>query len=221
MDRRMFLGGAVASLATSPLLSKLPVALDLAALERGRVLRAANKYLQEKPITITSYHSDRSAGGLHDYFSEADYFWPDPKNPDGPYINRDGESNPGNFNDHRLALIRLSLQVPALTAAWIITGQKKFAAKAAEHLRAWFVDPETLMNPNLEYAQAVHGRSTGRNYGIIDTLHLVEVAQSVAVLAPSSVLSSSDRATVLAWFAKYTEWLTQSERGHQERDAKE
>jgi Alginate lyase len=54
-----------------------------------------------------------SAGGLHDYFSEGDYWWPDPKNPDGPYIQRDGQSNPANFDDHRKAMRRLSLQQPA------------------------------------------------------------------------------------------------------------
>src|SRR2546427_13019892 len=65
-------------------------AFDVAAIERGRVLSAADRYLKESPITITSYTSPRSAGGKHDYFSEGDYWWPDPKNPDGPYIQRDG-----------------------------------------------------------------------------------------------------------------------------------
>ncbi len=34
------------------------------------------------------------------------------------------------------------------------------------------------MNPNLQYAQAIQGRFTGRGTGIIDTLHLVEVARA-------------------------------------------
>jgi hypothetical protein len=64
----------------------------------------------------------RSAGGPHDFFSEGDYWWPDPKNPSGPYVRRDGESNPDNFVEHRRALIRLSVEMPALTAAWKLTG---------------------------------------------------------------------------------------------------
>lgn len=32
------------------------------------------------------------------------------------------------------------------------------------------------MNPNLHYAEAIHGRLTGRGIGVIDTLQLVEVA---------------------------------------------
>jgi hypothetical protein len=205
------------SLAISPVERE---SLDLAKVERARVLRAVEKYVGEKPVTLTSFHSERSAGGIHDYFSEADYFWPDPANPGGPYINRDGQSNPGNFNDHRLALIRLSLQMPALTAAWTITGSKKYADKAADHLRAWFVTPATRMHPNLEFAQAVHGRSTGRNFGIIDTLHLVEVARAISVLHPSGALTPVEHNAVMAWFSEYLVWLTTSERGHQERDTK-
>jgi hypothetical protein len=221
MKRREFLRGSLSAMAAMRAFAA-PVAggLDLAVVERGRVLRAADKYLAEQPVTITSYHSDRSAGGLHDYFSEADYFWPDPANPDGPYISRDGQSNPGNFNDHRLALIRMSVQMPALTAAWNITKKTQYAAKAADHLRAWFVTEATRMNPNLEFAQAVHGRSTGRNYGIIDTLHLVEVARAVTVLGGSGALAAADTQAVMGWFTSYLEWLTTSERGKTEHDTK-
>jgi len=44
------------------------------------------------------------------------------------------------------------------------------------------------MNPNLQYAQAIHGRFTGRGIGIIDTIHLVEVARALEVLAGSKAL---------------------------------
>src|SRR5262249_37662043 len=146
----------------------------------------------ERPITITASHSPRSAGGLHDFFSEGDYWWPDPANPDGPYIQRDGMSNPANFDDHRKALMRLSVQVPALAAAWTITHDKRYAVHAAEHLRAWFVTGATRMNPSLLYAQAIHGRFTGRGTGIIDTLHLVEVARATESIETSGVLSEAD-----------------------------
>ncbi|HXT30743.1 MAG TPA: alginate lyase family protein, partial [Vicinamibacterales bacterium] len=86
--------------------------------ERTRVLTAADKYLKDAPLTVTASHSPRSAGGQHDYFSEGDYWWPDPANPDGPYIQKDGLSNPANFNDHRRALMRFSVQMPALVAAY-------------------------------------------------------------------------------------------------------
>ena len=185
--------------------------------DHRRILSAAEEYVSQAPLTVTAFPAKRSAGGLHDFFSQADYFWPNPKNPDGPYINRDGQSNPDNFDDHRKVMIALSKQVPALTAAWLLTGDKRYGRRAADHLRAWFVTPETRMNPNLQYAQAVIGVSTGRNFGIIDTLHLVEVARAASLLG-SDVCPAADREKVKGWFASYLDWLNTSERGIQERD---
>ena len=119
---------------------------NIETLERPRVLTAARRYLKEPPRTIVSAPATRSAGGLHDYFSEADYFWPDPKNPNGPYVQRDGMSNPGNFSEHRKAMVRMSVQVPALAAAWLVTRNQKYADHAARHLRAWFIDARTRIS---------------------------------------------------------------------------
>jgi hypothetical protein len=188
---------------------------DLASIERARVLRAAGRYLREPPVTVTASSSPRSAGGRHDFFSEGDYWWPDPDNPGGPYIQRDGMSNPGNFLDHRRAMVRLSLIVPALAAAYKITGQSKYSGHAARHLRAWFIDDATRMNPDLQYAQAIQGRFTGRGTGIIDTLHLVEVARAASRVN----LSAADREGVSRWFTSYTQWMNTHPYGIAERDA--
>jgi len=128
-------------------------------------------------------------------------------------------SNPDNFDDHRKALMRLSVQMPALSAAWLITRQRRFADHAANHLRAWFLNEQTRMNPNLEYAQAIHGVTNGRGTGIIDTLHLVEVARAASVLESSGALSNSDHAGVREWFAHYLDWMSTSKNGIEERDA--
>ena len=193
---------------------------NVASLDRARVLKAANQYLSEKPITITASSSPRSAGGLHDFFSEGDYWWPDPKDPNGPYIQRDGMTNPDNFVEHRRALMRLSLQVPALVAAWKLTKDKRYAVQAVAHLRAWFVDERTRMNPNLQYAQAIHGRTTGRGIGIIDTIHLVEVARAIEILKDSGALPMTELGVITQWFKDYLSWMTTSKNGIEERDAK-
>ena len=188
---------------------------DVAAFDRARVIKAADSYLNDKPVTVTASHSPRSAGGLHDFFSEGDYWWPDPKNPGGPYIQRDGMTNPDNFVEHRKALMRLSVEVPALAAAWKLTHEKRYADRAALHLRAWFVDDATRMNPSLQYAQAIHGRFTGRGTGIIDTIHLVEVARAIEELP----LSKPDLEAIKKWFADYTAWMMTHAYGIAERDA--
>lgn len=190
----------------------------VARTDRDRILIAAKKYLPLAPKTITAFPSTKSPGGAHDFFSQADYFWPNPKDPNGPYINRDGQSNPENFDDHRKAMIALSIRMPALTAAWLLTKDPLYGKRAADHLRAWFVAPQTRMNPNLEYAQGVHGVSTGRSYGIIDTLHLVEVARAASFLG-SAVLPQSDSNDVKTWFREYLNWMITSEKGKRERAA--
>jgi hypothetical protein len=195
-------------------------AFDVAKFDRNRVLNDAGPYLKEKPVTITASSSPRSAGGPHDFFSEGDYWWPDPNNPDGPYIQRDGMTSPANFVEHRRATMRVSVQVPALVAAWRITGRKAYARKAVEHLRAWFVDEKTRMNPSLNFAQAIKGRFTGRGIGIIDTIHLVEVARAVEVLEESRGISAGDLAGVKRWFADYLRWMTTHQYGIDEREAK-
>ena len=212
MKRRVFLRTAVAL----PAAIHGAVRFDLAAFERQRVLKAANKCLNEPAVTVTAATSPRSAGGKHDFFSEGDYWWPDPNNPDGPYIQRDGMTNPDNFVEHRRAMVRLSLIVPALAAAYKLSRERRYSAAAARHLRAWFIDDATRMNPNLQYAQAIKGRFTGRGTGIIDTLHLVEVARAARQLD----LPAADLARVQAWFSEYTRWMTTHKYGIDERDAK-
>ena len=187
--------------------------------ERARVVAAANRYLKEMPITVTATPAPRSAGGPHDYFSEGDYWWPDPQNPSGPYLQRDGQSNPDNFNDHRRALMRLSVQMPALVAAYTLTKERKYAAHAARHARAWFMSRHTRMTPALRYAQAIHGRVTGRGIGIIDTIHLVEVARALERLDGARDWSPEDATATRQWFADYLEWLTTDQYGKDERDA--
>ncbi|HEY1647518.1 MAG TPA: alginate lyase family protein [Terracidiphilus sp.] len=207
---------AASSDTTKPLIT----AQEIAQIDRVRILRAADEYLAQPPITITAYSSPRSKGGKHDYFSEGDYWWPDPKNPGGPYIRRDGYSDPANFNDHREALIRLSLQAPALTAAWLITHDPRYARHAALHLRAWFLDAATKMNPSLDYAQAIWGITPGRGTGVIDTLHLIEVSRAARHLEDAQVFTAAEFAGVRDWFAQYLEWMRSSKNGKEEEAAK-
>ncbi len=192
---------------------------NLIDLEKPHVLAAADLYLLEPPVTITAFPAERSAGGKHDYYSEGDYWWPDPDSEDGlPYINRDGQTNPANFVDHRLVMRRLSLHVPALAAAYVITGNERYAGHAAAHLEAWFVEESTRMNPSLKYSQAIPGRVEGRGIGIIDTLHLAEVARAAKVLIEKDALPEAVREGVKKWFESYHNWLNTHEYGLDERD---
>jgi hypothetical protein len=182
------------------------------------IIAQAEDYLQEKPVTITAFPAERSAGGAHDYFSEGSYWWPDPENPDGPYIRKDGQRNPDNFGAHKKALRQMVDIVTIMTAAYELTKEEKYAQHAIRHLTAWFVDPATRMNPNLLYGQAIHGISTGRGIGIIDTLRFIDVALSIRLLAAAEKLEGARYAAIREWFSDYGDWLTTHPYGIEERD---
>ncbi len=187
---------------------------------RSQILSEAAWALNELPVTVTSYQCARSAGGKHDFYSEGDYWWADPNAPEGPYVQRDGQTNPDNFVEHRRAMIRLSKIIGALASAYSVTKEEKYVIHAVKHLKAWFADTATRMNPSLLYAQAIKGKVTGRGIGIIDTIHLIEVAQGIRVMETSKGFDKAILAEIKEWFSDYLSWLTTHPYGRDEMNAK-
>lgn len=183
---------------------------------REAILQKAEASLAEPVRGIGDVACKASPGGRNDYFSQADYWWPDPEKPDGlPFIRRDGESYPDAFFEHRTIMRGMRTAVANLAAAYSITGQAKYAERAGEHLQAFFIDPARRMNPSLVYAQAISGVCTGRGIGIIDTLHLVDVPY--AAMALRKALPFNTFAPVRDWFMKYLDWMTTHPYGIDER----
>ncbi|HEY8931449.1 MAG TPA: alginate lyase family protein [Mucilaginibacter sp.] len=185
---------------------------------RPYILKEAIWAMAQQPLTITSEHCERSAGGRNDFYSEGDYWWPNPADPNGPYIQKDGLTNPSNFTAHRLLMIRFSRIVGALASAYKLTHNVKYIKQAEKHIKAWFIDNATRMNPNLQYAQAIKGVTTGRGIGIIDTIQLMEAVQGI--LAMGNNMDKEVAAGAVAWFRQYLQWLTTSQYGKNEMNAK-
>lgn len=195
-------------------------AFNVAEIDRVRILAAASNALAVAPITITKFRAELSEGGLHDYYSNGDYWWPNPDTTNGlPYVQRDGQSDPANFNEHRDCLRQLHDAVAALGAAYKITGDDRYAAKAAGLLRVFFLDPATRMNPNLQYAQAVPGVASGRSFGIIDTLRLIEIPRAVEAMEKSPAFPPDVVKGLKEWFSDYITWMRTSKNGIQESNA--
>jgi len=188
--------------------------------EKERVILLADSFLHDKPETVTGHTCPRSAGGIHDYYSEATYWWPDPINPDGPYIRKDGINNPDNFDYHRQAISQFSWVTGTLTSAYLLTGKAIYAQTAVKHLQAWFVDTTTLMNPNMLYTQAIKGVNTGRGIGIIDAIPFIEVTRSIQILEQSPYLSGQDRQTIHDWFKTFMTWMNTHKYGIDEMNAR-
>jgi beta-galactosidase len=210
------LGAAPAKTPPAPKLT-----IDVGAIDRDRILRAAEKAIGQPSVTITAFPAKLSEGGLNDFYSNGDYWWPDPTKPNGlPYIKRDGETNPENFLQHRLAVKALRDSVAALAAAYRITGDDRYVATAVPLLEAFFLDPATRMNPSLTYAQAIPGVSPGRGIGIIDALHLIEVPAAIKAMEGSKAFPPEMAAALRGWFRQLADWMVTSKNGKDEAKTK-
>jgi len=184
-------------------------------------------YIKEKaegallinPLHITDATAPLSRGEIHDFYSNGDYWWPNPDTADGlPYVRRDGMSNPENFNAHRQLLRGMRTSVASLAAGYKITGDERYAAHATRMLYEFFIDKDTYMAPHLEYAQAIPGVCDGRSIGIIDTLHLTEVPFAIKALKNSPSMTDGIYNGLKEWFSKYLAWMNTSQNGIEERD---
>jgi hypothetical protein len=223
MRRRHFLKGAaaMAALPVSAASGRSLILLSEAEAAQlkpgpGTASRAAEA-MKAGPWSVTFHRPKGSltAAGPNDFFSEGPYWWPDPNNPNGPYIRRDGVVNPDRFIENDRDLGRMSENVMSLGMAAYFLKDEAAANRAWEVARIWFVDPKTRMNPNLEFGQAIRGVTPGRGIGIIDTRSLIWCAQGLALLEARYDDPSVSKQT-RAWFAAYTDWLINSQKGKDE-----
>ncbi|MBS1820606.1 MAG: alginate lyase family protein [Acidobacteria bacterium] len=203
--RRLFCTQAVSSLLASRLFGQSSLAggssirPNVAAIDHDRILSAADRYLKQTPAPITEFHGGGSPGSAHDFYS-------------------DPEEQPNAFVAHRDSLFALGHIVPALTSAYVITKDERYAKHAVLHLQEWFVTPETAMVPSLQFAQVAAGAKTGRPEGVIEGLPLVEIAQCVPFLSNSEALTPATLDTITRWFTSYLDWLNTSRTAGLARD---
>jgi hypothetical protein len=179
------------------------------------LLVEADQALQQKPLTIANKSILPPSGDKHDYMSLSPYWWPDPSKSDGlPYIRRDGERNPEVAKTDRLLLAKLVATVKTLGLAYGFTQQEDYANHAAILLRTWFIDPETKMNPNLQFGQSVPGKSDGRGVGLIETSYLArDLLPAVGFICDSESWSAKDTEDLQVWFHAFLEWMLKHPQG--------
>lgn len=186
------------------------------------LLAKAEMMMEAEPLSVMMKTKVPASGDRHDYMSLARYFWPDPAKPDGlPYINRDGHSNPELKELDRERLGETAERVTYLSLAYYFTDDERYAQKAVSFLRTWFMDEDTRMNPNLEYAQMIpgHNGGKGRCYGILDTYSFVEMLDAVALLEASEAFTDEDSRALKRWFGELLEWILASPQGQEEAAA--
>ena len=187
-----------------------------------KLLRDADKALNEEPFSVTEKNNVPPSGDKHDYMSLAPYFWPDPSKPDGlPYIRKDGQTNPEvkEYKDKEY-MPKLCELVQTLALAYYYSDEEKYATHAAKLLRVWYLNPETKMNPNLNFGQAIKGVNTGRGAGLIDARHFMKVIDAIGLLQSSKQWTAKDQQGMKDWFAAFLNWMQTSPIGKDEMNAK-
>lgn len=176
--------------------------------------RSADELLAAPMLSVLNKKVLAASGDPHDYFSSGPYWWPNPDTPDGlPYVRRDGERNPETLGTDGDNINTTARGVFTLGLAYYFTGDERYAQNAAERLRVWFLDPATRMNPHLEYAQAIPGRTDGRGIGIIGTLVFIDMIDGINLIAGSPAWTPELDAGMKQWMGEYLEWLLNSGKG--------
>lgn len=179
----------------------------------------ADSLLNVAPLSVMMKSKTPASGNKHHYMSQARYFWPDPTKPDGlPYINRDGLSNPEIRQLDREALGLTADRITTLALAYYFTDDERYAAKATQLIRTWFLDKDTRMLPDMEYAQMIpgHNGGKGRCYGILDGYSFVEMLDGIALLEGSKSFTSKDSRELKKWFGQLCRWIINSPQGKEE-----
>ena len=162
--------------------------------------------LEKGPWSVTFSERHAISGDPHDYFSQGPYWWPNPEDPDGPFIRRDGEIYPGRFNDHHSWFSQMADTVLALATSGYYLGEKRFLDRAAYLLQVWFIDPQTRMNPHMRYGQLIPGICDGRPIGLIELGSVDRIVHALGFLS-----EDPDYAATLSgmrvWIAEMLDWL--------------
>ena len=172
----------------------------------------AAEAMRKGPWSVTYFGPVAPSGDPHDYYSEAPYWWPDPENPGGPYIRKDGVTRPDRFMGHRQSFDDLSNTVLMLCYAGHYLGEKRLLDRAAQLLRVWFIDPDTRMNPHIEYGEAIPGICTGRAAGVIVLRQLDRIIHALGFLEEWPDWRK-ELEGMREWLKAMLDWLTTSRIG--------
>ena len=182
-------------------------------------LENANKIIKAgKLYSVMNKKQIPPSGNKHDYMSTGPYWWPDPSKPNGlPYIRKDGLKNPSYFDiSDSQEFDELLADVEVLSLSYYFSKEEKFAQYATKLLKTWFIDTATLMNPNLDYGQAIPGINTGRGIGIIETRQLYRVIDGAILIEGSLSWSKENNKGFKDWCSQYLKWLMESKNGKEE-----
>lgn len=183
---------------------------------QARIVREADqavKTIARQPYTVV--HKKSFSGDVHNYESLAYYAWPNPQDPDGAYIVRDGYPSPEYKKYDAMKMFEMCDNMRYLGQAYQISHDSQYTKAAIRQLRVWFLDDSTKMNPNLRYGQIVPGYDNGKGHpGVLaEAYSLLDVLDCIALLQQNRLLGKKELQGLRAWFSKLNTWLCGSQSG--------
>jgi len=183
--------------------------MDVAVLEHDRILAGAAAALTAPIRTLAALPSPHAAPRV--FYSE---LTPDP---DPAAADRARHA----FRDHATTLRDAAATIAALTAAFVVTHDDRYALRAGRHFYTWFVAPETCMIVDFTKAGFDPAKSTQKPAGVVDLVPLAEIARALSFLPETAALSPPDLATTQAWFTALLTWLNEDRNMFIAREAKD
>ena len=136
-----------------------------------------------------------------------------------PYVRRDGQVNPDVRTLPGGTALGSTTRATLLNAlAYVLTGTQSYSANAVQYIKVFFLDAETAINPEMDFAQVVRGPpgdQRGEYIGILDFRSIVKVVNAVQILKRSASpdWTGEVEGAFQAWTAKYLDWLMTSPQG--------
>jgi len=185
-----------------------------------KLVRDADKALAGPVYSVVEKPFTPPSGDKHDYMSLSPYWWPDPSKKDGaPYIRKDGQVNPERLKYDEPTIVAFAADVDTLATAYFFSGDEKYAARAAQLIRAWYFDDATRMNPNCRYGQIHIGDDKAQGTAVLECNQMRHVVDADALLIGSSNWTSADHEKLQAWFKEFLSYLLTSKQGESEHNA--
>lgn len=171
-----------------------------------QITKIADSYCNMLPVVLTD--KDKTfAPDNHYYCSVGGYWWPDSLQ-EGKYVHKDGVRNSWTKKYDANRLSELKNRCIYLSAAYYLTGDKKYYSSYIRQIKAWFIDEDTYMYPNFEYAAVVPGKNKGkgRTSGMIQAYSFVDVIESLLLINICTQVERDVLLPVQKWFMDFVKW---------------
>ena len=172
------------------------------------IITAENKYCDSKPIVIINERVLSFAPNNHYYCSLGPYMWPDSVHP-GQYIAIDGKTNPDSRYYDNGKLSNVATRCEKLSQAYYFTHDKKYYNAFVSQLKAWFLDGDTYMLPNFEYAQVRTKNNIilkDNSTGMVDAYYFNTIIESIRLVDSEKRVKHVIIKGLQQWFLEFASW---------------